>query len=413
VPSERYLAIVGLSEEDAARLRLLLRMIAGSLENRWRWGSEENADLVIVDPSELAGQIARNRAFSSGRRCAVFSEEEGLRDGELRLHRPAKADDFAVVLNGSTGTAETLATSVIQQNDDFYDMDALTPEFEIEDEETVLARSRQREAKPALGLDEYLKPDEAAKKPQFAVPIELNDDTLIEGTAGLSKRAERRVADSIDGLRNASKPEPSNIGPPVKRGMPATDPGKHALRQYLKSDLLGGPATFALDGAPALTLDPKEKKFHAAGSLKTLEAYCAAALPASGWKPVTTADLAQLRNAQPGRPYARLVFLDALVNSGGRLASHLDPGGRYRLKIWPELDHDYANHSRIATAMREPAKLNEIAASSGAPMSEVFAVVSAFDAIGLVDVQQRLPRHGTPAPASGLLARLRKPFGKS
>jgi hypothetical protein len=46
-------------------------------------------------------------------------------------------------------------------------------------------------------------------------------------------------------------------------------------------------------------------------------------------------------------------------------------------------------------------------------MAEVFAVVSAYDAIGMIDVERRLPRHESHAPAGGLLSRLRKPFGKS
>ncbi|MGH8042933.1 MAG: hypothetical protein ACREPN_12935, partial [Rudaea sp.] len=85
---EKYLAVIGLSEEETAHLRLLLRKISGELKQNWRWGTEENADLVVVNPAELAGQIARNRAFSGGRRCAVFDNDEALRSGEIRLHKP-------------------------------------------------------------------------------------------------------------------------------------------------------------------------------------------------------------------------------------------------------------------------------------------------------------------------------------
>lgn len=412
--SERYLAVVGLGEEDTARLRLLLRMVGGQLENRWRWGAEENADLVIVDPSELAGQIARNRAFSSGRRCAVFSASEPLRDGELRLSNPPKAEDLGAVLNGSSSSATPMASPLMQQKDDFYGLDALSsPDFDRRDEESPQTSSRQNERSPALGLDEFLKPDEAEKKPQFAVPIEINEDTLIEGTGGQSKRGERRVADSMEAFRKQGKPEPKNMTAPVKRGAPTTDPGKHWLRDYLRGNLLGGPATFTLDGVPALTLDPKERTFHSTAPLSVLAAYCKDMLPAARWKPLTTAELANLRSVQPGRAYTKLVWLDALVLAGGRLASHLDPGGRYRLKATPEIEHDFPNHARIAAAMREPAKLNEITAASGASMAEVFALVTAYDAIGLVEVERRLPRHD-PAPApSGLFARLRKPFGKN
>lgn len=411
--SERYLAIVGFNEEDTAHLRLLLRMVVGQLEHRWRWGTEENADLVIIDPDELAGQIARNRAFSSGRRCAVFSESETLRDGELRLTRPPKAENLAAVLSGSVSSAPPLDSPLVQQKDDFYGLDTLGPEFELEDEEAATLRSLQRESNPAPGLDELLKPDEAARKPQFAVPGQLDEDTLIEGTSGPSKRGDRRVADSVEGFRKPGKQEGINMSAPVKRGASTVDQSRHSLRQYLQGNLLGGPATFSINGAPPLTLDPKEKVFHASGQLHALAPYCKEPLPQSGWKRVTTTELAQLRTTQRAQPYSRLVWLEALERSEGRLASHLDPGGRYKLKRWSEIEHENPSHMRIATAMKEPAKLNEIATASGAPMAEVFAVVSAYDAIGMIEVERRLPRHESRAPPGGLLSRLRKPFGKS
>jgi hypothetical protein len=415
VASERYLAIVGISEEDTAHLRLLLRMVVGQLENRWRWGSEENADLVIVDPSELAGQIARNRAFSSGRRCAVFSEGEPLRDGELRLNHPPKAENLAAVLNGSTSTAVAFNTPVLQQKDDFYGVDNLGPAFEFDDEETASVSSHQREDTPAPGLDEFLKPDESSRKPQFAVPGQLADDTLIEYT-GTSKRGDRRLADTVEGFRKPGKAEGINMSAavPVTRGAPAPDQGKHALRDYLYGNLLGGPATFSLPGAPSLTLDPKEKVFHAGGHLDALTVYCKEPLQLSGWKRVTTAELGQVRTSHRPQPYERLNWLFALVRSDGRLPSHLDPGGRYKLKSWSKIERENPNYLRIASAMAsEPAKLNEIATASGAPMADVFAVVSAYDAIGMIEVERRLPRHTEPAAPSGLLSRLRKPFGKS
>jgi hypothetical protein len=412
VASEKYLAVIGLSDEDTAHLRLLVRMVAGQLEHRWRWGAEENADLVIVDPAEMAGQIARNRAYSSGRRCAVFGDTEALRDGELRLSRPPKAESVVAMLNGDAATATNLGAPVMQQKDDFYDLDTFTPEFEIEDEETAEARSRQRDTTPALGLDELLKPDTASAKPQFAVPMQLGDDTRIAHSGGPSARSEKRVADSVAGFRKAGKQEGINMAPLATRGT-TTDAGKHALRDYLRGNLLGGPAAISFDDAPGLTLDPKEKVFHTPGRLSQLAPYCMLALPHSAWRPVTSAELGRVRTEQPAQPYARLIWLDVLAHADGRLAKHLDPGGRYKLKGWPEIERDYPNHFRIATAMTEPAKLNEIAAASGAPMDEVFALVNAYDAIGLIDVERRMPRHDSPAVRSGgLLARLRKPFGK-
>ena len=64
--------------------------------------------------------------------------------------------------------------------------------------------------------------------------------------------------------------------------------------------------------------------------------------------------------------------------------------------------------------MLTPGRLHEIAANSNASMSDVFDVVNAFDAIGLIEWQPRAPR-GEPIdePKRGLFKRLRNPFGKS
>ena len=119
--SEKYLAVVGLSEEDTAHLRLLLRMVAGQLEHRWRWGAEENADLVVVDPADMAGQIARNRAYSGGRRCAVFSEARPCVTAKCVLH-PAQTRNVVAIINGG-GAGDGSAAPVMQQKEDFYDLD--------------------------------------------------------------------------------------------------------------------------------------------------------------------------------------------------------------------------------------------------------------------------------------------------
>ena len=53
------------------------------------------------------------------------------------------------------------------------------------------------------------------------------------------------------------------------------------------------------------------------------------------------------------------------------------------------------------------------AAHARVPMSDVFDFVNAYDAIGLIQVEPRQPRHAEPKQPTGLLASLRKPFGRS
>jgi hypothetical protein len=164
-----------------------------------------------------------------------------------------------------------------------------------------------------------------------------------------------------------------------------------------------------LRNAPALALDPKGRVFHSpAPSLHDLAPYCRGTLPQRDWRALTTAELARLREEQPAQPYARLIWLATLLQSGGRLAANLDPGGRYRLKDGVAIEADLPTHARIGDAMRALAKLNEIAAVSGASMAEVFNVINAYEAIHALETEKRQPRYNEPSSQGGLLSKLRK-----
>jgi hypothetical protein len=66
--------------------------------------------------------------------------------------------------------------------------------------------------------------------------------------------------------------------------------------------------------------------------------------------------------------------------------------------------------------MLQPGRLHEIAAASHASMADVFDVVNAYEAIGLIEWQPRAPRGGgepVEAPKKGLLGRLRKSLKRS
>ncbi len=405
--TEKYLVVIGLDDEETAHLRLMLRAVSGQLEHRWRLGTEDNADLFIVDPADLAGQITRNRAFSSGRRCAVVGSDD-LREGEARLERPFKSDALVAVLNATSATAVEPSDSVNRFNTEFYDMESFTPDFQLEDDDGADARARRREENPAPGLDELLRPDTESAKPQFAVPINLGDDTSLSYAAGSSARRENRLNDSIQGLRREEKAEGINLA----QRPSDTESGMFPLRDYLKGNLLGGPATVAIEGAPPLTLDPKEQQFYTPGKLRELSPYCRRDFAADAFRTLTSQELQRQRSECATHPYSHLIWLDVLVRSGGRLASHLDPGGRFRLKTFPKAEKEFPKHASIIAALQSPAKLNEIATTARASMGEVFDLVNAYDAIGLIEVERRVPRHAEPAKPAGLLARLRKPFGR-
>jgi hypothetical protein len=87
-----------------------------------------------------------------------------------------------------------------------------------------------------------------------------------------------------------------------------------------------------------------------------------------------------------------------MITANGYLASHLDPGGSYRLLQSFEVGEDYPRAQRIADAMRVPLRLHEIVAASQTSMAEVFSVVSAYDAIGWVQWQLRESFHSPAKP---------------
>jgi hypothetical protein len=403
VSREKIIAVVGVSDEETAHLRLLMRKCVNDLDSRWRWGSEDHADLLVVEVGSFAGQMARMRAQTSGMRCAVFSTEP-VEGADLVLKRPLLSANVVAVLNqAASGAAH--ATQIAPHTTDFYTRDI----GDLAGHEAAAAdgdlRAVPRGGAAAIGLDEMLRPE----------PIELRSAAprgprVVEPKLPDSEPAPMERGDAT-GMQPRAPVAPPSTKTYASRAAMLADTEPRRLRQYLEEDLLLRPARIALPDAPPMAFDPKLKVIHAEVGLGALEPYCHASWRLCDWQALTTAELAELRATQPAQPYSRLIWLDALVASHGRLASHLDPGGTYRLTRWIEIEKELSRYFRIASAMLQPSRLHEIAATSGSSMADVFDVVNAYDAIGLIEWQPRPRRDDGPAP--GLMQRLRRPFGKS
>ncbi|MGH8171693.1 MAG: hypothetical protein ACREPX_01010 [Rhodanobacteraceae bacterium] len=405
----KHIAVIGVSDEETAHLRLLIRRAAEDLSHTWKWGSESGADLVIVDPASFAGQMARTRVQAAGLRCAVFTDEPST-GPELVLRRPLKLVNVVAVLNQAADSVEG-PSGIVMQKQDFYFHDVADDTGDATDlPEPILASPPPPDAAP--GLEELLRIDPVDIKEATRVNVKLAEDTTVFGTSGPTRRSEVRGREGRDLFAKQRNEGPVTAAP--VRATSATELARHSLRVYLDSGILGGPARIVLPDAPPLVLDPKQKMFHASARLIALEPYCRTALRHGVWLPLTTAELAELRVSEPPQPYLRLIWLYTLIHSEGQLARHLDPGGTYRLVRWIEIERDFSAYFRIASTLLTPARLHEIAAASGATMAGVFDVVNAYDAIGLIDCQPRPPRNPVPAePApSGLLQRLKRPFRK-
>lgn len=394
---ERIIEYIGGSEEERAHLRLLLRSLAPQLRSTWRWGSEDAADLLVVDPAVLAGEMARTRALESGVRCVVVTSTPGAVAGDFVLPRPLRVDDFRRVLEAASAAAESTAGPMVHGGD-FYDHEPADGGAGDESWRAAFADFDfdAPPPPPPPGLDEaeaLFRRDPLADKPSTLMPDPLDMKTAVEWTGEATSRSELRMT-RADIRSGGGAP---NIDPAMRRIAPKEDTW-HALVEFLGDGLLGGPSRIAPPDLPPLVLDPKERVYHCAAPLPALEPYCRLQMKRSYWLPLTGADLALVRGESDPQTYDRLRWLDALVRRTGSLARHLDPGGTYRLRQWFRIAQDYPRAYRISAALLRPARLHDVAAATGLPMAEVFDVVNAWDAIGYVEWTPRERLRGE-APA--------------
>jgi hypothetical protein len=402
VTRELTIEYIGGSEEERAHLRLLLRSLAPQLRSAWRWGGEDVADLLVIDPSVLAGEMALTRAMEAGVRCVVLTSAPDTAAGDLVLPRPLRAADFRSVLDAASA-AVVLSAPAAVQGSGFYDVDvgdddgsgdqSWRADFENIDFDTAPAPPTPP------GLDEaeaLFRRDPLSDKPSMLMPDPLDMKTAVEWTGEGTSRSQMRMT-RADIRSGGGAP---NIDPAMRRIAPRDDTW-HTLVEFLAEGALGGPPRIAPPDLPALVLDPKERVYHCSASLVALEPYCRLQMKRSYWVPLTSADLAVVRGESAPQPYDRLRWLDALVKGSGTLARHLDPGGVYRLRQWFRVAHDFPRAYRISATLLRPARLHEVAAATGLPMGEVFDVVNAWDAIGYVECQPRERLRGGEPPPGG------------
>jgi hypothetical protein len=423
----KTIAVVGASEETTAHLRLLMKLGAKQLLHGWRWGAEDAADFVAVEVHDLgaAGVIARCQ--SAGVPCAVLAEADETVVHGLVLRRPFKLDQIVAVLNAA-GAATADTGAVESFSDDFYfrEMEgdfatAAAPQEDIwgsRERDAPTPRAAPREDEHRSGLD-YLIRGDPLVEPEAPKPLIQADTTVARGSSEPSRRAEARAEQNRHrvpvGMAGVETVDVAPIMVPRNEGLSSGETSGPRLLDWLDGDLLRSPSQLQLPECPALTLDPKQRVFHSEADLADLVPYCVEPLPGYMATSTSTVDLARLREAQPGRPYDDLRWLDALLKSSGRLAGRLDPGGTYQVRQPVTVNPDFQTHGAIATALAQPLRLHEVAAQSGAGMDRVFDVVNAYDAIGRLTWTPRQRRNESEASQdkpAGVLSRLKWPFGK-
>jgi hypothetical protein len=390
---EFIIEYIGPSDEDRAHLRLLLRQLGATPGGHWRWGEEHRADVLFIDCSSLAGQMARVRANEAGVRC-VLIDATPRHPSECMLGRPLRAAALADVLDtiAAARAGEATLHHAIGAPASTDEPDApmawaptatdRTPVGPTADDAEALFRDRTTHVAPEF---------------RSAPPVALAGVGISPATAPTARS-----------LHRAGQPAdpPAARVPAASPRVPARDAAR-PLRDYLDAGLLGGPARIEAEDMPALVLDPKEQVFHAAVGLADLAPWLQRAVLPSAWQPLTSAQLRAVREREAARPYVGLRWLERLQATDGRLPGHLDPGGCYRLRVPFEVEPGFPAQRRIAQALAHPIRLHELAAVAGAPMDEVFATIAAFDAIGAVECRPRERLRAAPstAPRSGMFAR--------
>ena len=330
---KRY-ALAGLTENERNELNRLLARAGTTLDEPWApIDGEGRADLVVIDPEQFAGRVARVRALGERTNFAVIVDA-GAESPEawLVLRRPLTTEALVEMFNRAACCDRAGS------------------------EEAVVAAPRAAEV--------------AEPEPQ-AKPARASFE---------SPRGPRPCTD---------------FNTPVQRG----------------SLVIERP------GLPRLVVDPAAGTYHVNAALSRLEPYFLDPLKPSEYRQLPSSRLDEIRAAAPGRPIVQLQWLGAMLRSNGCLGTHLDPGGTFKVQRWMSIYGEYRKQYRIATMMLRPLRLHEIARKADAKMTEVFDVVNAYDAVGLLEWEPRKSRYAeaerprTPVPgkrrllAAALLAR--------
>jgi hypothetical protein len=449
--THRTLAVVGASEETIAHLRLLMRLGQTTLRHRWDWGTEAEADLIIVEPTSLACSGVQERCQAAGIPCALLCDADEIVVHGLVLRRPLKMAQVVAVLNAAGATmADKRSADVDALGEDFYvrELEEFQPPARSDNDDVWMPQARpsamagriaeRAPQKPASDLDTLIHGDPLIE-PEAPKRL-IEPDTWVQPSSGEpSRRSESRADESRHrvpsgntvGIAGVTPIDPLSYSLPVRdddrlretetlpaapllrsEGIEAHDP---RLIQYVEEDLLRSPSQLSLDGLPAIIFDPKAKLFHVDTDLSELAVYWRQSLARPIVRTVSTTDLARARAAMPGRSYDELRWLDVVLAASGRLNGKLDPGGSFCVRQPVSIAPGFRAHGPISAALASPARAHEIAAASGAPMEQVFDMINAYDAIGRLQwtPRQRRSDGDEPArPASGPLSRLKWPFGK-
>lgn len=350
----KTVCFTGMDSAEGEKLKKVFVEANHRVGNVWSLGSENDAEMLIIDVDSMYGHMTWLRAHNSGRIVVALSTHAHA-DADHLLLRPVTVDGLATLLAERAGSAVSAAP---------VDRPASTP------------------------------------APAALPPV---DTTAASSEA--SKSAPEPVV-----ARAAPTPPPAAYVP--AEPAPAPPPRDPMLGDHLQPGALPGPVKLKLGDATMLVLDPKTRTYLGPAALKGFLPYGKAVIRSEDWTAVTPSEFERLKIELGGaQPYARLQWLAALVGSDGHIAPGYDHNNKFRLLKWPQIEREFPKHYRIATTMMKgPQLLTEIAeGSGGSTLAEVTDFVNANLATGYaeMDAPPATPDANAAPTKGGLLGRLR------
>ncbi len=354
------LGLTGMDPATEAALQTAFQQANADMGSRFTMAPEADADYVVVDMDSMYGPMSW-----------------------LRLHGAGKT------VIGLTSAPRTQADFRLGRPFDATSLDALL--HEIADKAGV-----EPAAPPA---DKPKAPDAVAEAAPAARPANPMP-------APASQPEE--LIEHIDLDSAALSDEPAIVTePPATPAVPAQDP---VFLDWLAPNALQQRLRYRRAAGPTLLIDPVSRQYYGPATLKPLASYFEGPAPLADFNAIDEATWTrEAAVAGEAQPLSRLQWYGGLLAGKGELLPGNDPASRYRLNKWPQTEREFPKHFRIATAMMKgPATLDEIAAGSGVPRSDVADFVNANLLTGFAEAVPELPPEpAEPAKSAGLFGRLR------
>ncbi len=346
------LALSGLSDTDAAMFEAALDALP---DHSWQLVDAPEAFLLIVDIDTVWGHMDWLRATANGKQVAAYTRDGNVRDCDLVLTKPLRANELSALL---ARLGDSVGATAPVRAENMPEPVAVEPAVVVEEEDAAAATET---AAPPAGVDA--------------------DDMPDTGTA-----------------------------PPQPAPAPAEPPPLMTLGECLLADKLGHP--YSMQGADGivLQLDPERGGYTGPSTLKPLKALLDT--PMDEAEAMQPDAIDRMREA-PALPLTRLLWFAALCASPGVLAPNLDRQARFHLTRWPQIEREFPRHFRIATTMMKgPGTLGDIASMANAPAGDVADFINAYSVAGYVACEGAGDSNGEAVTEGNnrMFSRLRRPF---